>query len=215
MYWAGICKSKCMNHSVLFKCFEKLVSTNKQFWDSYALKSCLIQALWFLRWLRTSNHRCCTCSGRELRALDIPHCFYCVTQIYEELDARKPSLRMLYVTPELIGTGGIIVKLQKIHGRGLLALIPINEVCLYTNFCFSFLHNVIIQNSEFQKQLRSQTITCKKLKYVNFFESYFFRTNMSAWNIYTVLVEIWMFDHSKANRVGFQVHLIMLVFLVV
>jgi superfamily II DNA helicase RecQ len=77
-------------------------------------------------WLR----RCFTCSGGELWALDIPHCFHRVTQIYEELDSGKPSLRLLYVTPELIDTGGFIVKLRKLHGRGLLTLIAIDEVSL-------------------------------------------------------------------------------------
>jgi hypothetical protein len=81
-----------MNHSLRFKCFAKLVSANKQFRDLYALRSCSIQAVWFLLWLR----RCFTCSSRELWALDIPHCFHCITQIYEELDLGKPSLSLLY-----------------------------------------------------------------------------------------------------------------------
>lgn len=49
------------------------------------------------------------------------------SKIYEELDSGKPSLRLLYVTPELIDTGGFIVKLRKLHGRGLLTLIAIDE----------------------------------------------------------------------------------------
>lgn len=50
-----------------------------------------------------------------------------ISQIYEELDSGKPSLRLLYVTPELIDTGGFIVKLRKLHARGLLTLIAIDE----------------------------------------------------------------------------------------
>lgn len=49
-------------------------------------------------------------------------------QIYENLESGKPSLRLLYVTPELIATSGFMSKLIKIHGRGLLNLIAIDEV---------------------------------------------------------------------------------------
>lgn len=49
-------------------------------------------------------------------------------QIFDELDSGKPSLRLLYVTPELIDTGGFAGKLKKLHGRGLLTLIAIDEV---------------------------------------------------------------------------------------
>ncbi|KAG0565169.1 hypothetical protein KC19_8G170000 [Ceratodon purpureus] len=49
------------------------------------------------------------------------------TKIYDELDSGRPSLRLLYVTPELIDTGGFMVKLRKLHGRGLLTLIAIDE----------------------------------------------------------------------------------------
>ena len=40
----------------------------------------------------------------------------------------KPSLRLLYVTPELIATPGYMSKLTKIHARGLLNLIAVDEV---------------------------------------------------------------------------------------
>lgn len=49
-------------------------------------------------------------------------------QIYENLESGKPSLQLLYVTPELIATSGFMSKLMKIHGRGLLNLIAIDEV---------------------------------------------------------------------------------------
>ncbi|KAL3625381.1 hypothetical protein CASFOL_030835 [Castilleja foliolosa] len=53
--------------------------------------------------------------------------------IYEKLDSGKPSLRLLYVTPELIATAGFMAKLDKIHGRGLLSLIAIDEAhCVST-----------------------------------------------------------------------------------
>ncbi|KAM2723447.1 hypothetical protein EV1_026407 [Malus domestica] len=49
------------------------------------------------------------------------------TKIHEDLDSGKPSLRLLYVTPELIATSGFMTKLTKIHMRGLLNLIAIDE----------------------------------------------------------------------------------------
>lgn len=49
-------------------------------------------------------------------------------KIHEDLDSGKPSLRLLYVTPELIATSGFMMKLTKIHTRGLLNLIAIDEV---------------------------------------------------------------------------------------
>ncbi|CAN6563665.1 unnamed protein product [Malus baccata var. baccata] len=49
------------------------------------------------------------------------------TKIHEDLDSGKPSLRLLYVTPELIATSGFMTKLTKIHSRGLLNLIAIDE----------------------------------------------------------------------------------------
>ncbi|XVE82414.1 hypothetical protein DITRI_Ditri16bG0002700 [Diplodiscus trichospermus] len=48
-------------------------------------------------------------------------------KIHEDLDSGQPSLRLLYVTPELIATSGFMSKLTKIHGRGLLSLIAIDE----------------------------------------------------------------------------------------
>ncbi|KAH9612635.1 hypothetical protein KSS87_015219 [Heliosperma pusillum] len=48
-------------------------------------------------------------------------------KIYEDLSSGKPNLKLLYVTPELIATAGFGSKLSKIHGRGLLHLIAIDE----------------------------------------------------------------------------------------
>ncbi|XP_047944091.1 ATP-dependent DNA helicase Q-like 3 isoform X3 [Salvia hispanica] len=54
-------------------------------------------------------------------------------KIYENLESGKPSLQLLYVTPELIATSGFMSKLMKIHGRGLLNLIAIDEAhCVST-----------------------------------------------------------------------------------
>ncbi|XP_048133059.1 ATP-dependent DNA helicase Q-like 3 isoform X5 [Rhodamnia argentea] len=54
-------------------------------------------------------------------------------KIYEDLALGKPSLRLLYVTPELIATPGFMSKLMKIHSRGLLNLIAIDEAhCIST-----------------------------------------------------------------------------------
>ncbi|XP_078432450.1 DEAD/DEAH box RNA helicase family protein [Wolffia australiana] len=47
--------------------------------------------------------------------------------IQEELDCGRPSIRLLYVTPELIATPGFKEKLNKLHIRGLLSLIAIDE----------------------------------------------------------------------------------------
>ncbi|KAK4480058.1 hypothetical protein RD792_013115 [Penstemon davidsonii] len=54
-------------------------------------------------------------------------------KIYEDLGSGKPSLRLLYVTPELIATSGFMARLTKIHARGLLNLIAIDEAhCVST-----------------------------------------------------------------------------------
>ncbi|MCL7040892.1 hypothetical protein MKW94_008923, partial [Papaver nudicaule] len=43
------------------------------------------------------------------------------------LNSGKPSVRLLYVTPELIATQGFMSKLTKLYSRGLLNLIAIDE----------------------------------------------------------------------------------------
>ncbi|KAI5674241.1 hypothetical protein M9H77_14605 [Catharanthus roseus] len=48
-------------------------------------------------------------------------------KIHEDLERGKPSIRLLYVTPELFATSGFMSKLKKIHSRGLLNLIAIDE----------------------------------------------------------------------------------------
>ncbi|KAJ4841628.1 hypothetical protein Tsubulata_004926 [Turnera subulata] len=54
-------------------------------------------------------------------------------KIHEDLYSGKPSIRLLYVTPELIATPGFMSKLTKIHSRGLLNLIAIDEAhCIST-----------------------------------------------------------------------------------
>jgi bloom syndrome protein len=49
-------------------------------------------------------------------------------QIHEDLDSGKPSLKLLYVTPELVVTPGFMAKLKKLYHRGLLGLVAIDEV---------------------------------------------------------------------------------------
>ncbi|KAK6944724.1 Helicase, C-terminal [Dillenia turbinata] len=54
-------------------------------------------------------------------------------KIHEDLSSGKPSIRLLYVTPELIATPGFMSKLTKLHTRGLLNLIAIDEAhCIST-----------------------------------------------------------------------------------
>ncbi|KAI3801229.1 hypothetical protein L1987_29333 [Smallanthus sonchifolius] len=54
-------------------------------------------------------------------------------KIHEELESGNPGLRLLYVTPELIATTGFMTKLTKLHSRGLLNLIAIDEAhCIST-----------------------------------------------------------------------------------
>ncbi|XP_022154639.1 ATP-dependent DNA helicase Q-like 3 isoform X3 [Momordica charantia] len=54
-------------------------------------------------------------------------------KIHEDLDSGKPTIRLLYVTPELIATSGFMAKLTKIYSRGLLNLIAIDEAhCIST-----------------------------------------------------------------------------------
>jgi len=53
--------------------------------------------------------------------------------IHEDLDSGKPSLKLLYVTPELVATPGFMAKLKKLYHRGLLGLIAIDEAhCIST-----------------------------------------------------------------------------------
>lgn len=49
-------------------------------------------------------------------------------QIYEDLNSGKPSVRLLYVTPELVATKGFMTMLTKLYNRGLLSLIAVDEV---------------------------------------------------------------------------------------
>mgnify|MGYP003702434317 FL=1 len=50
------------------------------------------------------------------------------SQIHEDLDSGNPSLKLLYVTPELVATSGFKAKLTKLYNRGLLGLVAIDEV---------------------------------------------------------------------------------------
>ncbi|KAK9114424.1 hypothetical protein Syun_021221 [Stephania yunnanensis] len=52
-------------------------------------------------------------------------------QIYEDLNSAKPTLKILYVTPELIATTGFMPKLKKVYNRGLLNLIAIDELACF------------------------------------------------------------------------------------
>ncbi|CAL5056103.1 unnamed protein product [Urochloa decumbens] len=53
--------------------------------------------------------------------------------IHEDLDSGKPSLKFLYVTPELVATPGFMAKLKKLYNRGLLGLVAIDEAhCIST-----------------------------------------------------------------------------------
>nr|XP_029119462.1 ATP-dependent DNA helicase Q-like 3 isoform X2 [Elaeis guineensis] len=54
-------------------------------------------------------------------------------KIHEELNSGKPSIRLLYVTPELVAIFGFMTKLTKLYNRGLLSLIAIDEAhCIST-----------------------------------------------------------------------------------
>ncbi|KAI3842520.1 hypothetical protein MKX03_034386 [Papaver bracteatum] len=48
-------------------------------------------------------------------------------KIHKDLNSGKPSLRLLYVTPELIATQGFMSKLTNLYSRGLLNLIAVDE----------------------------------------------------------------------------------------
>ncbi|XP_004954124.1 ATP-dependent DNA helicase Q-like 3 isoform X1 [Setaria italica] len=53
--------------------------------------------------------------------------------IHEDLDSGTPSLKLLYVTPELVATPGFMAKLKKLYHRGLLGLVAIDEAhCIST-----------------------------------------------------------------------------------
>jgi superfamily II DNA helicase RecQ len=49
-------------------------------------------------------------------------------QIHEDLNSGSPSIKLLYVTPELVATYGFKEKLTKLYNRGLLGLVAIDEV---------------------------------------------------------------------------------------
>lgn len=54
-------------------------------------------------------------------------------RIHEDLDSGNPSLKLLYVTPELVATLGFMAKLKKLYNRGLLGLVAIDEAhCIST-----------------------------------------------------------------------------------
>ncbi|KAJ6824081.1 ATP-dependent DNA helicase Q-like 3 [Iris pallida] len=54
-------------------------------------------------------------------------------KIHEDLDSGKPSVKLLYVTPELVATVRFMTKLKKLYDRGLLSLIAIDEAhCIST-----------------------------------------------------------------------------------
>ncbi|XP_074556671.1 ATP-dependent DNA helicase Q-like 3 [Curcuma longa] len=48
-------------------------------------------------------------------------------KIHEDLNSGKPSVRLLYVTPELVATVGFMTKLKKLYERGLLSLVAVDE----------------------------------------------------------------------------------------
>nr|XP_009391728.1 PREDICTED: ATP-dependent DNA helicase Q-like 3 isoform X2 [Musa acuminata subsp. malaccensis] len=69
-----------------------------------------------------------------LRKKGIPAEFLSSTQavhvkqkIHEDLNSGKPSLRLLYVTPELVATVSFMAKLTKLYDRGLLSLFAVDE----------------------------------------------------------------------------------------
>ncbi|KAL5995099.1 hypothetical protein ACLOJK_025157 [Asimina triloba] len=63
--------------------------------------------------------------GKQLEAIEA---VLSALMIYEDLGSGNPTLRLLYVTPELIVTHGFMSKLMKLYARGLLNLITIDEV---------------------------------------------------------------------------------------
>ncbi|XP_047082781.1 ATP-dependent DNA helicase Q-like 3 isoform X1 [Lolium rigidum] len=70
----------------------------------------------------------------SLKSKGIPAEFLSSTQttqnknkIHEDLDSGNPSIKLLYVTPELVATYGFKEKLTKLYNRGLLGLVAIDE----------------------------------------------------------------------------------------
>ncbi|KAM0912173.1 hypothetical protein ACQ4PT_012885 [Festuca glaucescens] len=76
----------------------------------------------------------------SLKSKGIPAEFLSSTQttqnknkIHEDLDSGNPSIKLLYVTPELVATYGFKEKLTKLYNRGLLGLVAIDEAhCIST-----------------------------------------------------------------------------------
>ncbi|KAJ8500369.1 hypothetical protein OPV22_010921 [Ensete ventricosum] len=48
-------------------------------------------------------------------------------KIHKDLNSGKPSLRLLYVTPELVASVSFMAKLTKLYDRGLLSLFAVDE----------------------------------------------------------------------------------------
>ncbi|KAK8921144.1 ATP-dependent DNA helicase Q-like 3 [Platanthera zijinensis] len=54
-------------------------------------------------------------------------------KIHEDLDSEKPSVKLLYVTPELVATSGFTSKLIKLYNKKFLSLIAVDEAhCIST-----------------------------------------------------------------------------------
>ncbi|KAJ0981107.1 hypothetical protein J5N97_009362 [Dioscorea zingiberensis] len=69
-------------------------------------------------------------SADFLSSTQLPHI---KEKIHEDLNHGKPSIRLLYVTPELVATSGFKEKLTMLHKRGLLNLFAIDEAhCIST-----------------------------------------------------------------------------------